>query len=115
MRNLPYLEHGGGTKRQRDDDEEEGETKRPAKKQKTEETPEEKLKREQTELLWKFKDGLKGLAPKDLREICELNDQSSKGGKKKNQTSFFNFKNQVKYSKTLLLKTLNFSKINLFF
>eukprot|EP01124_Arcella_intermedia_P000047 TRINITY_DN10024_c0_g1_i1.p1 TRINITY_DN10024_c0_g1~~TRINITY_DN10024_c0_g1_i1.p1 ORF type:complete len:933 (-),score=279.47 TRINITY_DN10024_c0_g1_i1:19-2601(-) len=47
---------------------------------KKEETPEEKAIRLESELLWKFKDNLNHFRPKELREILELNNQSSKGG-----------------------------------
>jgi hypothetical protein len=73
--NIP-TEHNGGTKRKAEATDDEP----AAKKQKTEETPEEKEKREHNEMQWKFKDALKGLKPKDLKEICEENGQSSKGG-----------------------------------
>lgn len=77
------LEHGGGgTKRKAEEtgDDEGPATKKQKTEEKKEETPEEKEKREQTELMWKIKDALKDYRPKDLKEICALNNQSEKGG-----------------------------------
>eukprot|EP01127_Copromyxa_protea_P011414 TRINITY_DN2868_c0_g1_i1.p1 TRINITY_DN2868_c0_g1~~TRINITY_DN2868_c0_g1_i1.p1 ORF type:complete len:907 (-),score=279.95 TRINITY_DN2868_c0_g1_i1:69-2789(-) len=68
--------HNGGTKRKADDA---GDDEPASKKQKVE-TPEEKEKRENAALIWKFKDAFKDFKLKDLKEICSENGQSEKGG-----------------------------------
>eukprot|EP01125_Pyxidicula_operculata_P012134 TRINITY_DN3984_c0_g1_i1.p1 TRINITY_DN3984_c0_g1~~TRINITY_DN3984_c0_g1_i1.p1 ORF type:complete len:919 (+),score=265.76 TRINITY_DN3984_c0_g1_i1:39-2795(+) len=90
LKKLIKKHSGGGTKRKADSDTGDEPPKKKKKKneseseeeeEKKEETAEEKAVREENELIWKIKDNLGDLKPKELKEILEKNGQSTKGGK----------------------------------